>query len=38
MCGECGTLIEVQDVQQLLLSLHQANDCDISNLIVRREA
>ena len=37
ICTECGTILEVKDVQALLLSLHQANDCDISALIVHRE-
>ena len=35
---ECGALIEVKDPQALLLSLHQANECDqLAGLIVHRE-
>ena len=38
LCGECGTLVEVHDVAALILALHLQNDCDISNLLVHREA
>lgn len=34
LCPECQTLIEVRDVQQLVLSLHQANECpEVSGLV-----
>jgi hypothetical protein len=38
MCPECQTLVEVRDIRQLLLTLHLANDCTLSNLVVHREA
>jgi hypothetical protein len=38
MCPECGELVEIKDVQTLVLTLHQANECDeVSSLIVHRE-
>ena len=27
LCPECGVLIEVQDVAQLIRTLHQMNEC-----------
>ena len=38
MCPECQTLVEIKDIQTLLLTLHQANECDeVSGLIVHRD-
>lgn len=38
LCSECGVLVEIHDPAAVLLAMHLANDCDISNLIVHREA
>jgi hypothetical protein len=38
LCTECGSIVTVKDVQALILALHLQNDCDISNLLVHREA
>ena len=33
MCQNCGTLIEVKDVRQLILALHLMHECELSSLI-----
>jgi hypothetical protein len=33
LCPQCGTLIEVRDVRQLILALHLMNECEISSLL-----
>ena len=36
LCPECGTIISVKDVQTLLLTLHQINDCDVSTIVAHK--
>jgi hypothetical protein len=33
LCPECGSLIEVQDVANLIRALHLKNECSISGLL-----